>query len=63
MLEVRIEKVNGLSTKLNLKKRIENNNGNKKLIKKEQTREMIKVVVERLKIILVEKIKKKMKKQ
>ena len=58
ILEVRIEKVDRLSKKLDLKVRVENNNENQKLIKEEWIREIIEVVVKRLEIILVEKIKR-----
>jgi len=37
---------------------VENNNENQKLIKKKWVREMIEVVVERLKTMLMEKIKR-----
>jgi len=47
--EVRMEKANRLSRRSNLKVRVENNNKNQK---------MMKVAVEGLEIILVEKIKK-----
>ena len=58
ILKVRIEKVDRLSKKPDLKVGIENNNENQKLIKEEWIREMIEVVVKRSEIELVEKIKK-----
>ena len=57
MPRVRIRKADGLSRRLDLKMEVENNNKNQNLIKEEWIREIIEVVVERLKIILVEKIK------
>jgi len=56
VLEVRIEKVNRLSKKPDLKVEIENNNENQKLIKEEWIRKIIEVVVKKSEIILVEKI-------
>jgi len=53
--EVRIEKANRLSRRSNLKVRAENNNKNQKLIKEEWIRKIMKVAVEGLEIILVEK--------
>jgi len=47
-----------LSKELDLKVEVENNNKNQKLIKKEWIREIIKVVIKGLKIILIEKIKR-----
>jgi len=58
ILKVRIEKVDRLSKKPDLKVEIENNNENQKLIKEEWIREMMEVVVKRSEIELVEKIKK-----
>jgi len=63
ILEVRIEKVDRLSKKPDLKVGIQNNNENQKLIKKEWIREMIEVVVKRLEIELVEKIKRAREKE
>ena len=56
--EVRMEKVDRLSRRLDLKIGTENNNENQKLIKKEWIRGMIKVVVEESETMLVEKIKR-----
>ena len=58
ILGVRIEKVNRLSKMLDLKVEIENNYKNQNLIKEEQIRVIMEVVVERLKIMLVKKIKR-----
>ena len=58
MLRVRIEKVDSLSRRPDLKMEIENNNENQKLIKEEWIRGMMKVVVEELEIMLMEKIKR-----
>ena len=50
-----------LSRKLDLKVRIENNNENQKLIKEEQICSLIKVIVERLEVNIVEIFLKKAK--
>lgn len=55
---VKMEKTDRLSRRLDLKVGVEKNNKNQKLIKKKWMRGMMKVVVEGLKMILVEKIKK-----
>ena len=55
VLEVRMEKANGLSRRLNQKIETENDNENQKLIKEEWVQEMIEVVG--LKAVLIEKIK------
>ena len=58
VLGVRIEKVDRLSKRPNLKVEIENDNKNQKLIKEEWIRGMMEVIVEEPKMILVEKIKR-----
>ena len=50
-----------LSRKLDLKVRIENNNENQKLIKEKQICSLIKVIVERLEVNIVEIFLKKAK--
>ena len=62
ILEIRMEKANRLSRRLDLKMRIENDNKNQKLIKEKWIREIIEAVVKELEMILVEKIKKARKK-
>ena len=57
VLEVRIEKTDKLSWRLDLKVRVENDNKNQKLIKDKWIRDMMEVIVEEPEIILVEKIK------
>ena len=55
---IRMEKVDSLSRRPDWKVGVENDNENQKLIKEEWVREMIEVVVERPKTMLLEKIKK-----
>ena len=66
ILETRIGKIDSLSRRPDWQMGVENDNKNQKLIKKEQIRGMIKVVVEGPEMMLLEKIKKqkgKIKKQ
>ena len=58
VLEVKMKKINGLSKRLDLKVEVNNNNNNQKLIKKKWIREIMEVVVEEPKKMLVEKIEK-----
>jgi len=58
VLRVKIEKADSLSRRPDLKMEIENNNENQKLIKEEWIRGMMKVMVEELEIMLMEKIKR-----
>ena len=58
ILGVRMEKVDRLSRRPDLKVGVENNNENQKLIKEKQIQEIIEVVVEGLEAELVEKIKR-----
>jgi len=51
-------KADGLSSRLDLKVEVENNNENQKLIKKKWIKGMIEVVVEKSETMLVEKIKR-----
>ena len=53
-----MEKTYKLSRRPDWKVDIENNNEKKKLIKKEWTYRLVKVVVERLEVEIIEKIKK-----
>ena len=55
---IRMRKADSLSRRLDLKEGAENSNKDQKLIKEEWIRGMIKVVVEGLEIMSVEKIKK-----
>ena len=66
ILGTRIGKIDSLSRRPDWQMGVENDNKNQKLIKKEQIRGMIKVVVEGPEMMLLEKIKKqegKIKKQ
>ena len=58
ILGVRMEKVDKLNRRLDLNVGVENNNENQKLIKEEWIKGIMKVVVEKLEKILVEKIKR-----
>jgi len=53
-----MEKVDKLNRRLDLNVGVENNNENQKLIKEEWIKGIMKVVVEKLEKILVEKIKR-----
>ena len=59
--KTRIEKVNELSRKLNLKVGIENNNENQKLIKEEWICSLVIVIVEELELNIVETFFRKAK--
>jgi len=59
--ETRIGKVNELSRKPDLKVKMENNNENQKLIKEEWICSLVKVIVEGLKVNIVEIFFKKLK--
>jgi len=61
VLKTRIEKVNELSRKLNLKVGIENNNENQKLIKEEWICSLVIVIVEELELNIVETFFRKAK--
>ena len=52
-----MEKVNGLSRKLDWKVEVENDNKNQKLIKEEWVWYLMEIVVDRLEVKIIEKIK------
>ena len=58
VLEVKMEKADGLSKRPDLKVKVKNDNENQKSIKEEWIKEMIKVVIEEPEMILVKKIKR-----
>jgi len=58
VLGKRIDKTNSLSRRIDWKVEFKNSNKNQKLIKKEQVREIIEVVVKGLETMLIEKIKR-----
>ena len=61
MLGVMMRKANRLSRRPDLKVEVENNNENQNLIKNEQIREMMEVIVKKLEITLVKNTKSKRK--
>jgi len=58
MPETRMGKIDSLSKRPDWKVEVKNNNENQKLIKEEWVRRMMKVVVEELEMILIEKSKR-----
>jgi len=57
VLGTKIEKANGLSRRLDWKVGVENNNKNQKLIKEKWIYSLAEVVIEGLKVDIIEKIK------
>ena len=57
VLGTKIEKANGLSRRLDWKVGVENNNENQKLIKEKWIYSLAEVVIEGLKVDIIEKIK------
>ena len=58
VLGTKIEKIDGLSRRLDWKVGVKNDNENKKLIKEEWIWKLVEVVIEELEIDIIEKIKR-----